>query len=81
MKGKPVIAIVPLGHYIYFRQFEGLYEELCKKADAFRAYFDDSADVFVTEYVNDVDKAFSVVRDVKRRDVDGVFLLLSLIHI
>ena len=77
MKGKPVIAIVPLGHYIYFRQFEGLYEELCKKADAFRAYFDDSTDVFVTEYVDDVDKAFSVVRDVKRRDVDGVFLLLT----
>ena len=37
MKVKPVIAIVPLGHSLYFQQFEGLYEELNRKAAAFAA--------------------------------------------
>ncbi len=77
MKSKSVIAIVPLGHYIYFRQFDGLYEELQGKAAQFAGYFEESAEVFIADYVDDVDKAFEVVRALKRRDVDGVFLLLT----
>ena len=74
---KPVIAVVPMGHYIYFQQFEGLREELNGKSAQFVAYFEEGAEVFITDYVDDVDKAFDVVRELRRRDVDGVFLLLT----
>ncbi len=77
MKIKPTIAIVPLGHYIYFQQFDGLYDELNKKSGEFAAYFEDSSDIHITDYVDNVDKAFEVVRDLKRRDVDGIFVLLT----
>ncbi|MBQ3079479.1 MAG: L-fucose/L-arabinose isomerase family protein [Clostridia bacterium] len=77
MNRKPVIAIVPLGHYIYFQQFEGLYEELNKKASEFAAYLDDSVETIITDYVDDVDKAFACVRSLKAKDVDGIFMLLT----
>ena len=74
---KPIIAIVPLGHYIYFEQFDGLYEELSKKSAEFAAHFEDSTEIFITNYVDRVDKAFDVVRELKTRDVDGIFMLLT----
>ena len=37
---KTKIAIVGLGHYIYFDQFEGLREELMQKSEDFRANLD-----------------------------------------
>ena len=77
MKVKPVIAIVPLGHSLYFQQFEGLYEALNRKAAAFAAHFEDITDVVVCDYVDTVGKAFAAVRDLKRRDVDGIFMLLT----
>ena len=77
MPAKPLIAIVPLGHYIYFQQFEGLIEELNRKAPAFLRLFDDTTDVIVTDYVDRVEKAFDVVRSLKARDVDGIFMLLT----
>lgn len=77
MNGKPIIAVVPLGHYIYFEQFEGLYEELDKKSSEFVRYFEDGADIIITDYVDTVDKAFEVVRSLKAQDVDGVFMLLT----
>ncbi len=77
MRKKPVLAVVPLGHYIYFEQFEGLYEELSKKAKAFAAYLADSSDVIVTDYVDTVEKSFDTVRTLRAQDVDGVFLVLT----
>ncbi len=77
MSAKPVIAVVPLGHYIYFQQFEGLYEELNRKSGEFVRYLDDSAEIIVTDYVDTVDKAFDTVRALKSRDVDGIFMLLT----
>lgn len=77
MRIKPVIAVVPLGHYIYFEQFEGLYDELNKKSEEFVRYFEDTAEIVVTEYVDTVSKAFAVVHDLKTRDVDGIFMLLT----
>ena len=77
MQNKPLIAIVPLGHYVYFQQFEGLYGELEQKANRFLHFFDESTDVVITEYVDRVEKAFDVVRNLKARDVDGVFMLLT----
>ncbi|MDD6884225.1 MAG: L-fucose/L-arabinose isomerase family protein [Eubacteriales bacterium] len=77
MKYKPVIAIVPLGHYIYFEQFEGLYEELNKKSAEFAAYFEDTAEILITDYVDTVPKAFETVRSLKKQDVDGIFMLLT----
>ncbi len=77
MSAKPRIAIVPLGHYIYFEQFEGLYDELSKKAAAFCAYFDDGAEVIALDYVDTVPKAYEAVKRIKALDVDCVFLLLT----
>ena len=77
MRSKPVIAIVPLGHFVYFQQFDGLYEELNRKAAAFAQYLEDTADVLITDYVDTVDAAFAVVRRLKTEDVDGVFMLLT----
>lgn len=77
MSAKPVIAVVPLGHSIYFEQFEGLYEELNRKSHEFIRYFDDSVEVVVTDYVDNVDKAFNAVRRLKSMDVDGIFMLLT----
>ena len=74
---KPIIAVVPLGHYIYFEQFDGLYEELSRKAADFVSHFEDSVDVIITDYVDTVDKSFDVVRMLKARDVDGIFMLLT----
>ncbi len=77
MKIKPTLAIVPLGHAIYFQQFEGLREELEKKAYEFAAFFHTTSDVIITDYVDCVTDAFRVVRELKTKDVDGVFLLLT----
>ncbi len=77
MSAKPLIAVVPLGHYIYFQQFECLFEELNRKSATFLRFFDDTADVFVTDYVDRVEKAFGTVKSLKSRDVDAVFLLLT----
>ncbi|MBR0464646.1 MAG: L-fucose/L-arabinose isomerase family protein [Clostridia bacterium] len=77
MQNKPLIAIVPLGHYIYFQQFEGLYEELEQKSRLFLRYFESTTDVIITDYVDRVEKAFEVVRYLKSKDVDGIFMLLT----
>ncbi len=75
MRGK--IAVVPLGHAVYFPQFPGLDTELKKKAAEFTALMDDSTDVLVTEYVNTIEEALGCVRELKKEDVDGVVLLLT----
>ncbi len=77
MNRKAMIALVPLGHYIYFSQFEGLFDRLSRKAAEFAAYFDGSTEVVITEYVDTVDKAFDTVQALRRQDVDGVLLLLT----
>ncbi len=77
MKKQPKIAIVPLGHYIYFQQFEGLREELEQKADELAACFAGTSEIIVTDYVDNVDSAFRVVQDLKKQDVDGIFMLLT----
>ncbi|HML47056.1 MAG TPA: L-fucose/L-arabinose isomerase family protein [Clostridia bacterium] len=77
MQRKPILAVVPLGHAVYFEQFSGLREELTKKAEQLKAYLDDSTDLVVLEYVDTVDKAYQAVQSVKRMDADGILLLLT----
>lgn len=77
MNNKAIIAIVPLGHRVYFDQFEGLFDVLNRKSEEFASYFDDSAEILVTNYVDTVDMAVDTVRDLKKKDIDGVFLLLT----
>lgn len=75
---KAKIAIVSLGHYIYFDQFEGLREELMEKSEQFRAYLDPTAcDVVDVGYIDCVEDAFEAVRQLKKEDADLLFLLLS----
>ena len=75
---KAKIALVSLGHYIYFNQFEGLREELLKKSAEFADYIDkDRVELIDGGYVDCVDEAFSAVQKIKREDCDLLFILMS----
>ena len=75
---KAKIAIVGLGHYIYFQQFEGLREELMQKSEEFRAYLDpESCDIIDIGYIDRAESAFDAVKALKKEDTDLLFVLLS----
>lgn len=74
---KSKIAVVPLGHEIYFQQFPTLYDELVLKTDDLVKLMDDSTETIITDYVSNIDEAYQVVRDLKKQDIDGVFMLLT----
>jgi len=75
---KAKIAIVSLGHYIYFQQFEGLREELMAKSAQFEAYLTPgSCDVVDIGYIDCAESAFAAVRALKKEDADLLFVLLS----
>ena len=75
---KAKIAIVSLGHYIYFQQFEGLREELMAKSAQFGAYLSPvSCDVVDIGYIDCAESAFAAVRALKKEDADLLFILLS----
>ena len=75
---KAKIAVVTLGHYIYFEQFEGLEAELKKKTGELISYIDSNkCDVFDAGYVDTPEKSFEAVRELKKADVDLLFVLLS----
>ena len=77
MQEKPKIAIVPIGHATYFKQFANLSEELKQKSAAFAAYFSSNVSVIITEYIDTIDKAYSAVKELLTKDVDAVFILLT----
>ena len=75
---KAKIAVVALGHYIYFQQFEHLREELMQKTDAFVDLIDSAAcEIINAGYVDCVEDAFAAVKNLKREDADLLFVLLS----
>ena len=75
---KAKIAIVSLGHSIYFQQFEGLREELMAKSAQFEAYLTPgSCDVVDIGYIDCAESAFNAVRALKKEDADLLFVLLS----
>ena len=75
---KAKIAIVSLGHYIYFRQFEGLREELMKKSTELEGYLRaEDCDVVDAGYVDCAESAFEAVKALKKEDADLLFVLLS----
>jgi len=75
---KAKIAIVTLGHYIYFQQFDGLRDELMKKSEDLKRYMDDGkCEVIDAGYVDCVDEAFEAVQKLKKEDPDILFILLS----
>ena len=75
---KAKIAIVGLGHYIYFDQFEGLREELMQKNEEFKTYLDCKVcDVVDIGYIDCAENAFSAVRRLKAEDADLLFVILS----
>ena len=74
---KAKIAIVGLGHYIYFEQFQGLREELRQKSEAFKNYIDPaSCDLIDLGYVDRVEDSFDAVRKLKKEDADLLFIIL-----
>lgn len=75
---KAKVAVIGLGHHIYFDQFEGLREELMQKSAQFRAYLDPTiCDVVDLGYIDCVDGAFETVRKLKKEDADLLFIILS----
>lgn len=75
---KAKIAIVSLGHSIYFDQFPGLREELMKKSRAFQTCLDTrKCDVVDVGYIDKVEQAFEAVQRLKKEDADLLFILLS----
>lgn len=75
---KTKIAVVTLGHYIYFEQFEGLEADLKKKTEEFISFIDgNKCVIYDAGYVDTPEKSFSAVKELKRQDVDLLFVLLS----
>lgn len=75
---KAKIALVTLGHYIYFNQFEGLKAELMQKGENFKRYIDSEKYTIVDAgFVDSVNEAFEAVKMLKREDIDLLFILLS----
>ncbi len=75
---KAKIAIVTLGHYIYFQQFEGLREELMEKSEQFEQYLNPQiCDIVNMGFVDCVDDAFNAVKALKKEDADMLFVILS----
>ena len=75
---KAKIAVVTVGHYIYFEQFEGLREELMQKSADFIKYIDTSiADVYDAGYIDCVQGAFDSIGKLKAQDADLLFIIMS----
>ena len=75
---KAKIAIVTLGHYIYFNQFETLKSELMLKSADFANLIDkENCEVFDAGYIDCVEEAFEAVQKVKKEDPDLLFVILS----
>lgn len=75
---KAKIAIVTLGHYIYFQQFAGLREELMAKSTEFQKYPDPAlCQVLDIGYIDCVEEAFQAVQRLKKEDADLLFVILS----
>ena len=72
------IAVVTLGHYIYFQQFDTLREELMQKAGQFIELIDpDTCEIYDAGFVDCVEDSFDAVRRLKREDADLLFVILS----
>ena len=75
---QPKIGLVTVGHYIYFEQFEGLFEELSKKGEAFAALLgEENCEICNAGYIDRPEDAFAAVRALKREDIDLLFIVLS----
>lgn len=75
---KAKIAVIGLGHYIYFEQFDGLKAELMQKNTEFIEYIDrEKCEVIDAGYVSCVEESFQAVQELKKQDVDFLFIILS----
>ena len=78
MKNKAKIGLITLGHYVYFEQFEGLEKELRGKTQEFIGYIDQNkCEIFDAGFVDAPQKSFEAVKEIKKQDVDLLFVLLS----
>ena len=74
----PHVAVVAVGHAVYFAQFEGLREELMRKSDAFMEYLrEQEARTQYYGYADTVDSAIECVKAIKRDDPDILFIIMS----
>ncbi len=77
---KPTIAVVALGHYIYFNQFETLRADLTAKADRFCDMVrEDSpeAEIVYAGYADTVETAYDAAKKVHALDADLLLLLMT----
>ena len=72
------IGIVTLGHYVYFEQFEGLREELMQKTVEFTSLLDgEVCEIINAGYIDKVEDSFEAVQNLKKEDIDLLFVILS----
>ena len=75
---KTKVAIISLGHYIYFKQFAGLREELMGKTAELASYIDaDKCEIIDAGYIDCVEDSFEAVKKLRREDPDLLFIILS----
>ena len=72
------VALISLGHYIYFDQFEGLKEELMAKSADFKRFVN-LPDVNVIDfgYIDTAQGAMDAAKRIRRDDPDILFIILS----
>lgn len=73
----PRIGLVGMGHFIYWPQFEGLKEALIQKQEDFKSYFSDRVEIIDIGYCDDVDTAFSCLKQAQQEDLDALFIMMS----
>ena len=77
-KTRSKVAVVTLGHYVYFEQFEGLEAELRQKTGEFIGCINaELCEVFDAGFVDTPEKSFAAVQEIKKQDIDLLFVLLS----
>lgn len=74
---KPRIGIIGMGHYIYWPQFDGLYEELCAKQKDLPRFFSSQSDLIDLGFVDDIDSSFAALKRAQCEDLDALFIVMA----
>ena len=73
----PRIGIIGMGHFEYWSQFEGLKEQLMRKQTALHGYFSDAVQTVDIGYADDIDSAFTALKQAQKEDLDALFIVMS----
>ena len=66
-----------MGHYVYWKQFDGLRERLMEKQTALHGYFSDKVQTIDLGFADDIDTAFIALKKAQTEDLDALFIVMS----